>query len=39
MKPAENQDPGPANRKDVIAGAVTAVILVIITAWLVLLLF
>lgn len=39
MKPTENQTPKPAGRKDVIAGVVTAITLVAVTAWLVILLF
>ncbi len=39
MDPAENRHQKPAYRADVIAGVVTAVILVITTVWLVILLF
>lgn len=39
MKPAESPLRKTATRTDVIAGTITAVILVITTAWLVILLF
>ena len=39
MEPAENQQKKPVNQPDVIAGVITAVILVITTIWLVILLF
>lgn len=39
MKPADSQLRKFASRKDMIAATITAVILIIVTAWLVILLF
>lgn len=39
MEPAENRHQKPVNRPNVIAGVITAVILVTTTIWLVILLF